>query len=282
MMNDKVRKYFFLTLIHTFLIAVAVTCIFPFLWMVNSSLKTNTAFIKDYGFKLPEKLHWENYTTAFVDGDLGLFFLNSIVYTFLTVLGIVVISSLAGYAISRLKFKGKNLVFYMFLAAMMIPIPGAFVPLYVLLKALGLLNTRTGYILAMINVGLSLSIYLYKTFFDQLPVDLEEAAKMDGCGKLRIWWHVMFPLAKPATGVVVIFNALNVWNELILALVILSNKSLMPLQVGLLKFSQSSVGLTNYTTLMAGLTIAALPIIAVYLAMQRHIIKGVTSGAMVG
>lgn len=281
-MNEKVKKYFYLLIIHIFLLSVAITCLFPFVWMINSSLKSNVNFMSDYGFKLPQEFHWENYVGAFTEGNLGLYFWNSILYTFLTVIGIVLVSSLAGYAISRLQFKGKNIILFMFLAAMMIPIPGAFVPLYMLLKMIGLLNTRSGYILAMINVGLSLSIYLYKTFFDQLPRDLEEAARIDGCGKIRIWWHVIFPLAKPATGVVVIFNALNVWNELILALVILSKKNLMPLQVGLLEFSESSVGLTNYTTLMAGLTIAALPIIVVYLAMQKHIIKGVTSGAMVG
>lgn len=281
-MTEKIKKTLYLLVIHTFLISVALTCIFPFLWMINSSLKSNASFIQDYGFQLPDSLHFENYLFAFREGNLGVYFLNSIFYTAITVIAIVLISSLAGYGISRLNFKGKNLIFYMFLAAMMIPIPAAFVPLYVLLRAAGLLNTRIGYILAMVNVGLSLSIYLYKTFFDQLPKDLEESARIDGCGKLKIWWHVMFPLAKPATGVVVIFNALNVWNELILALVILSAEGLMPLQVGLLIFSQSSVGLTQYTTLMAALTATALPIIIIYLAMQKHIIKGVTAGATVG
>ncbi|MCF7873679.1 MAG: carbohydrate ABC transporter permease [Candidatus Omnitrophica bacterium] len=281
-MPEQVKKTLYLLVIHTLLIAVALSCIFPFVWMINSSLKPNSEFIQDHGFEPPSEVNFENYIYTFTKGNLGTYFLNSILYTFLTVIAIVIISSLAGYGISRLKFKGKNLIFYMILAAMMIPIPAAFVPLYVLLKGVGLLNTRIGYILAMVNVGLSLSIYLYKTFFDQLPKDLEESARIDGCGKLRIWWHVMFPLAKPATGVVVIFNALNVWNELILALVILSRKGLMPLQVGLLKFSQSSVGLTQYTTLMAALTIAALPIIIIYLIMQKHIIKGMTAGATVG
>ncbi len=280
-MTERLKKTIYLLFIHTFLISVALTCIFPLVWMINSSLKSNTEFIQDYGFRLPERLNFQNYISAFTQGNLGTYFFNSIVYTIITVIAIVLISSLAGYGISRLQFKGKNFIFYIFLAAMMIPIPGAFVPLYVLLKWVGLLNTRTGYIFAMVNVGLSLSIYLYKTFFDQLSKDLEESARIDGCGKLRIWWHVMFPLAKPATGVVVIFNALNVWNELILALVILG-EGLMPLQVGLLTFSESALAMTQQTTLMAALAITALPIILIYLAMQKHIIKGVTSGATVG
>ncbi len=280
-MIEKTKKTLYLTVIHTFLISVALTCIFPLLWMLNSSLKPNAEFIRDYGFRLPENLHFENYVSVFTQGRLGAYFLNSIFYTAVTVIAIVLVSSLAGYGISRLKFRGKNFIFYMFLAAMMIPIPAAFVPLYVLLRWAGLLNTRTGYILAMVNVGLSLSIYLYKTFFDQLPKDLEESARIDGCGKFRTWWHIMFPLAKPATGVVVIFNALNVWNELLLALVILG-EGLMPLQVGLLIFSESALAMTQQTTLMAALTITALPIIVIYLLMQKHIIKGVTAGATVG
>jgi len=276
------KKIASLILIHTFLISVALTCIAPFVWMINSSLKTNQEFFEDYGLKAPQSPQWQNYKVALTKGKLGTNFINSIVYTFVGVFSIVIISSLAGYGFSRLHFKGRDGFFYLFLAAMMIPVPAAFVPLYVLLKGVGLLNTRTGYILAMINVGLSLSIYLYKTFFDQLPKDLEDAARIDGCSRLRIWWHVIFPLAKPATGVVVIFNALNIWNEFVLALVIFSNRSLMPLQVGLYEFSSSSIGLTSYTVLMAGLTVAALPIIAIYLAMQKHIIKGITAGAMVG
>ncbi|OQX87660.1 MAG: hypothetical protein B6D55_02730 [Candidatus Omnitrophica bacterium 4484_70.2] len=278
----KVKKVFLLFIIHTFLISVALSCIFPFVWMVNSSFKTNYEFINDYGFRLPQKFVWENYLLAFCKGKLGVYFLNSVMYTFFSVIGIVLVSSLAGYSFSRLQFKGKNFIFSLFLAAMMIPIPAGFVPLYVLLKGVGLLNTRTGYILAMINVGLSLSIYLYKTFFDQLPKDLEDAARIDGCNKLRIWWHVIFPLAAPATGVVVILNSLNVWNEFVLALVIFSKKSLMPLQVGLNDFANSSVGLTQHTVLMAGLTIAAIPIITLYLFMQKQIIKGITKGALVG
>ena len=281
-MRYKLRKFVSMVFLHAFLISVAITCVAPFVWMINSSLKTNQEYVNDYGFKLAQKPVWGNYSAALTKGKLGTHFLNSVVYTSLSVLGIVVISSLAGYGFSRLRFRGKDAIFYLFLAAMMIPIPAAFVPLYVLLKGVGLLNTRTGYILAMINVGLSLSIYLYKTFFDQLPKDLEDAACIDGCSRLRIWWHVILPLAKPATGVVVIFNALNVWNELVLALVIFSKRSLMPLQVGLLDFSSSSIGLTQYTVLMAGLTVASLPVIGIYLAMQRHIIKGITAGAMVG
>lgn len=162
----------------------------------------------------------------------------------------------------------------------MIPIPGSFVALYVLLNKLHLRNTPIGYILCMINVGLSTSIFLLKTFFDKMPKELEDAARIDGCSKFGIWWHVALPLAKPVLAVLVVFNALNVWNEYILALIIFDSRQFMPLQVALQTFQGEFV--TNYPLLMAGLTITALPIIIVYLLMQKYIIKGVTQGAVVG
>jgi len=168
----------------------------------------------------------------------------------------------------------------MFLVAMMIPLPGSFVPLYVLLVKLHLVNTRIGYILAMINVGLSLSIFLLKTFFDKLPKDLEDAGRIDGCSKFGIYWHVAMPMARPALAVVIIFNALNVWNEYILAMLIFSSKSLMPLQRGLMVFQGAHI--TQYPLLMSGITITVLPIILIYLFMQRHIISGLTAGAVRG
>ena len=145
---------------------------------------------------------------------------------------------------------------------------------------LGLINTRIGYILCMINVGLSMSILLLKTFFDKMPADLEDAARIDGCGRLGIWWHVALPLARPAIAGIVIFNSLSVWNEYILAALLLNDTSLMPLQRGLMVFEGTHS--VDYPLLMAGLTIAAVPIVSIYLLMQRHIIKGLSSGAIVG
>jgi len=264
--------------IHLFLISVAVTCLYPLLWMVSSSLKSQeTVFNLSL---IPRPLHLENYVLAWKEGGFGRNFINSIFYTVSVVFGIVIVSSMAAYAFARLRFPGRNIIFFVFMAAMMIPIPGSFVALYVLLNKLHLRNTPLGYILCMINVGLSTSIFLLKTFFDKMPKELEDAARIDGCSKLGIWWHVALPLAKPVLAVVVVFNALNVWNEYILALIIFDSRKYMPLQVALQTFQGEFV--TNYPLLMAGLTITALPIILVYLLMQKYIIKGVTAGAIVG
>ena len=192
--------------------------------------------------------------------------------------GVVVISSLAAYAFSRLEFPGRNVLYFIFFVAMIIPLPGGFVPLVAMMNKLGLVDTRWGYILCMINVQLAISIVLYKTFFDKMSKDLEDAARIDGCSSLEIWWHVARPLARPATAVVVILGVMTVWNEFILAQLLLTSDSLMTLQTGLYKFQGPN--LADYPVLMAGLTIAALPIILVYLAMQRYIMKSLSSGVV--
>ena len=275
----KSKKFLINTLIHIFLISVAVTCLYPLLWIIASSLKTQDIIFKDISL-IPQQLHFENYINALKEEGFGRSFLNSIFYTGSSVLGVVIIASMAGYAFSRLRFPGRTILFYVFIAAMMIPIPVSFVPLYVLLNKLHLRDTPIGYILCMISVGLSISIFLLKTFFDRMPKELEDAARIDGCSKMGIWWHVALPFSKPVLAVVVIFNALNVWNEYILALIIFDSRKFMPLQVALQIFQGEFV--TNYPLLMAGLSIAALPIIIVYLLMQKYIVKEITSGAVAG
>jgi len=267
------------TIVHVLLMVVVVSCLFPVFWMVRSSFMTNATIFVDQSL-FPKEINWQNYVVAWTRGNFAIYFLNSIIYTVSVVLGIVVVASLAAFAFSRLRFPGRSVLFYMFLAAMMVPLPGSFVPLFVLMNKLHLVNTRLGYILCMINVGLSLSIFLLKTFFDKMPADLEHAARIDGCNSLQIWWYVALPLARPALAVVVIYNSLNVWNEYILATLLLNDRDLMPLQRGLMVFNGAYQ--VDYPVLMAGLTMTALPVVVIYLMMQKHIVKGLTSGAVVG
>ena len=267
------------TFIHLFLVSAALVCLFPLLWMVRGALMSNETIFVDTAL-IPQHVNFGNFIIAWTKGNLAGFFLNSVIYTACVVGGIVLISSLAAFAFSRLKFPGKNVLFYLFVAAMMIPLPGSFVALFVLMTKLHLVNTRFGYILCMINVGLSMSTLLLKTFFDKMPGDLEDAARMDGCSKLGIWWNVALPLARPAIAVIVIFNSLTVWNEYILATLLLGDTKLMPLQRGLMVFQGAHS--VDYPVLMAGLTIAAAPIVMVYLMMQKYIVKGLSSGAVVG
>lgn len=265
--------------IHLFLAVVSASCLFPLWWAFSSSLKTQQTVFNDLSL-FPAQPHWENYWLAWTKANFGLYFLNSFVYTVVVVLGVILFASMAAYGFSRLQFPFKNVLFLVLISTMMIPIPGSFIALYVLLNKLGLVDTRLGYILPQINGGLALGIFLLKTFFDDLPKELEDSARIDGCGRFRVYWHIALPLARPAIAVLAIFNILAVWNEYLLAMLVLSNKALMPLQRGLMVFQGAHI--TEYPLLMAGIVITVLPVLVAYLLLQKHIIKGITAGAVKG
>ncbi len=273
----KLRRYTALFFAHAFCLSVAASCLFPLIWMVSSSLKTQSTIFSDMSL-LVRHPHWENYYYAWTRGHFGQYFFNSLIYTSCVVVGVILIASMAAYAFSRLKFPGRNILFVLLISTMMIPIPGSFIALYVLLVKLHLVNTRLGYILPQINGGLALGIFLLKTFFDKLPQDLEDAARIDGCNKFQVYLHVAMPLAKPAVAVLAVFNALAVWNEYLLAMLVLSDRSLMPLQRGLMVFQGSYI--TQYPLLMAGIAISIVPILTLYFLMQRYIVAGITAGAL--
>ncbi|MCM8812831.1 MAG: carbohydrate ABC transporter permease [Candidatus Omnitrophica bacterium] len=275
----RVKRGAFLILAYTVLLAVAAACLFPLLWMFGSALKTQETIFSDFSL-FPQQPHWENFVVAWTQANFNTYFWNSVFYTVAVVLGLVLFSSMAAFAFSRLDFPFKNALFLLFVCMMMIPLPGQFVALYVLLTNLNLVNTRLGYILPQIDAGQALAIFLLKTFFDKIPKDLEDSARIDGCNKLGIYRHLALPLAKPAIAVVVIFNCLAVWNEYLLAMLIFSEKKLMPLPRGLMVFQGTH--LTEYALLMAGVSITVIPIIVVYLVMQKYIISGITAGAVKG
>ncbi|RLD18978.1 MAG: carbohydrate ABC transporter permease [Caldiserica bacterium] len=264
---------------HLICILVTIACIFPLVWMVSSSLKTQETVFKDFSL-IPKSPHFKNYLIAIKEANFGIYFLNSVFYTATVVLAIIFLSSMAAYAFSRLRFPLRSVFYIMLISTMMIPIPGIFIALYVLLNKLHLINTRIGYILCQINAGLPLSIFLFKTFMDKIPKELEEAAKVDGCNKFQIYWKIVFPLSRPTLGVIAIFNTLAVWNEYLLAMLVFSDKSLMPLQRGLMVFYGSH--LTQYPLLMAGLTITTIPVLIVYFFMHRYIVSGIIAGALKG
>ncbi len=264
---------------HAVLLTVAIACIMPLVWMMSSALKTQATVFTDMSL-LPANPQFMNFAEAWTKGKFGVYFFNSVFYTVVCVFGVLAISSLAAYAFARLEFPGKNIIYYMFLATIMIPVPGAIVALYVLIQKLGLVDTRLGYILPQINGGLALGLFILRPFFEKIPKDLEDAARIDGCGRFGIYWHVALPLAKPALAVVSLFTSLAVWNEFILAQLVLQNQKLMPLQLGLVKFWGGTI--TEYPLLMAGMSISVIPIIIAYIFLQRHIIAGATAGALKG
>ena len=271
---------------HVLCLPIAVTCLFPLVWMLSSSVKTQQTVFTDYCL-IPATLHFENYTKAWTQGRFGVYFINSLGYTLVVSVGVVFLAALAAYAFSRFTFRGQGFLYKLILSTMLIPIPGAFVALYILLNRMHLVDQgagnllpRLGYLLPQINAGLPFGIFILKPFFDKIPKELEESAKVDGAGTLAVFWHIMIPLARPALGVVALLTSLSAWNEFLLAYLVFSRHELMPLQRGLLAFHGAH--LTEYPLLMAGMVISILPIMAIYLLMQRNIIKGITAGALKG
>ena len=276
---ERVKKRTVSFFVHSFLMMVSASCLFPLWWAFASSLKTQQTVFTELSL-FPKDPQWQNYSYAWDKADFSRYFLNSLFYTVTVVLGVLFIASMAAYAFSRLQFRGKNILFLLLISTMMIPIPGSFIALYALLNKLHLVNTRLGYILPQINGGLALGIFLLKTFFDDLPKEIEDSAAIDGCGRFRTYWHIALPLARPALAVLAIFNILAVWNEYLLAMLVLPSKELMPLQRGLILFQGAHI--TQYPLLMAGIVITVLPVLVIYLLLQKHIIQGITAGAVKG
>ena len=271
---------------HLLCLPIAVSCLFPLGWMLSSSVKTQQTVFTDYAF-IPKHPHFDNYAIAWTKGHFGVYFVNSLAYTFIVSVGVVFFAALAAYAFSRFTFRGHDFLYKLILSTMLIPIPGAFVALFILLTRMGLVDrgdndfwARLGYVLPQINAGLPLGIFILKPFFDKIPKELEESAKVDGCGTLGVFFNIMLPLARPALGVVALLTSLSAWNEFLLAYLIFNRTELMPLQRGLLAFHGAH--LTEYPLLMAGMVISIIPIMLIYLAMQRNIIRGITAGALKG
>ncbi|MGE5605877.1 MAG: carbohydrate ABC transporter permease, partial [Bacteroidota bacterium] len=223
---------------------------------------------------------FSNYSEAWGQANFGVYFLNSLRYTFAVMVGVWIISTMGAYGFARLKIPGKNGIFYILVGSLMIPIPGSFIPLYLLMNYYHLTGTRLGYILPVISSGLATSIFILKSFFESVPKEFEEAATIDGCGKFGIFSRIMIPLSRPAWTTVLIFTALSTWNDYLWALIMFNRKELMPIQVGLRVFQGQYF--TRYEMLMAGTAIAAIPVIVLYIFFQKSIVSGIMSGGIKG
>lgn len=255
----------------------ALTALSPLLWMLSGSLQGLTELLSNETF-LPASPQWGNYVTAWVEGDLGTYLRNSIVYTGCAVIGILLVSSLAGYALARLEFAGKGFFTVIILAVMIIPAPAMFLAQYKLLIALGLTNSPVGYIAILITSGIPMSTLIMRSFFISQPRDLEEAAALDGANPLRIFWSVILPLARPGLAAVAVIQGLGAWNEYLMALVLFDDNELMPIQRGLTAFTSAET--PQQQILLAATAISIVPVVIFYLLAQRHIVNGIGAGAL--
>jgi len=258
-----------------------VFSILALIWIFYTSLKTNQEIFAGI-WSLPEGLQWNNYVRAWVRAHIANYFLNSLFVTLISVTALAMVSSMAAYALARCKFKGSNLLFYFFLSGIMIPVQLILVPLYKLLTSLSLIDSLVGLIFIYVPLFLPFSIFVMTGFFRTLPLELEEAAALDGCSGFGIFWHIMFPLALPGVVVVAIFNTIAIWNEYLLALVNISTAQRRTLPLGIYNLYVSTAFTIDWAALFAGLVLLMLPTIVVFLILRKRIIGGLTFGALKG
>ena len=267
------------TLKYTFLLVYLVIAVFPLIWLFYNSLKTMPE-IMNSTFALPQSFNLDNYVKIWTGGRFPRYYLNSIFVSAVSVLGIVAFSTMAGYVFSRIRFRMREVLFYFFLAGMMIPVQVTLIPNFIMLRSLKQLDSYLAMILPYIAFGLPVSIYIMRTFFEEIPVELEDAARMDGCSFSGIFWRIMLPLARPAVATIVIYNFFAAWNELIFALTFINNPKYRTIPLGLMDFvGQFEV---NLAFIFAALISAVLPLLLVYFFAQRQIIGGITAGAVKG
>lgn len=262
-------------LLHLLLIPFCLIWIYPFLWMIFSSLKTNTEYISSGLRLLPQQLQWDNYARAWGVGQFSTYFQNSVVITVGAVIIVTLLSILTGYALGRVNFPGKKALLFLFAAVLFIPKGYTIIPVFQIIKQLGLLNTIEGVILVEASGAHIIFILMFMTFYRTLPVELTEAAEIDGAGFLRTFLQIMLPLSKPIIATTAIMQFIFTWNSFFVPLVFTLNKpELRTLAVGMYSFvGEYSI---DYTGMAAAAVIALLPIIIVFVAFQKYFIEGVS------
>jgi multiple sugar transport system permease protein len=266
------------SLLRLVLIAGAITMIFPFVWMVSTSLKSLTDSITMPPQLIPSEFMWSNYTDVFQQVPFGNFFINTVVMAVGRTTGQLLTCSLAGYAFARLRFPGKNILFMAYLAALMVPFQVIVIPEFILIKWLGWLDTYQALIVP--GIFSAFGTFLLRQFFMTLPASLEEAAILDGCGLLGVLWRIVIPLSKPAISALIIFTFLWSWNDFLWPLVATRSNEMQVLSVGLLTLQGQYS--TNWPYLTAGAVMASLPMLLIYIALQKQFVQGIAMTGIKG
>lgn len=263
---------------YAILILGAITMILPFFWMVSTSLKTPAEAVAQPPVWLPESLQFENYVRAMEVAPFGRYFLNSVVITSLSTAGELLFTILAAFAFSRMNFYFKNVLFTILIATMMVPFELLMIPNYLTLSRMGLINTYAAMIIPFL--ASVFSVFMLKQNFEAVPDELYYAAKVDGCSDFKFLWQVVVPLSKSAIVAVTILKIIGSWNAFLWPLIVTNETDIRSLPVGLQAFTTEAG--TYYELLMAAANIVVLPMIVIYLFLQKYIIKGIASTGVKG
>lgn len=268
-------------LIYLFLIAFVIISLYPIVFSWFAALKTKGELMTSPNpLTLPKSATLVNFIDAWTIGKMGRYFVNSICITLPAVAGILLLSSLAGFAFGQLRFPGSKQLFFFFLMGMMIPGQATIISLYYTIVGFGLVNRYLGIILPSLGTAMPFAIFMMRSFYKDLPGELMDSARIDGCSYLRAFWNIFAPLTLPALSALLVFEFMWIWNDLQLPLLILYNDNVRTLPLGLKYFSGEHS--SNQALIAAGVTICTLPITIVYLLFQRTFIRGITAGAIKG
>ena len=258
----------------------AILFLAPLFIIVNYSFKTKKELYLGSPLSLPQSLNLENYEKAFDKLDLATTFFNTFFYTAVSVLILALLCGMTAWAIARCKRKFFKFAYVYFIVGILIPYQALFLPIYTIGYKLNLTNTRYGIIFMYLATGISFGVFIMTSFMSTVPVELEEAARIDGCSVFKTYFTVVMPLLKPAMATLIIMEAFQIWNDYLLASLYVSKKQLKTLTVAIQSlFSAQS---SDYTTAMAAIVISVLPIAILFMCLQKYFIKGMTVGAVKG
>ncbi|MFY9569066.1 MAG: carbohydrate ABC transporter permease [Acetivibrionales bacterium] len=258
---------------------VSLTYLYPLLWLIINSLKTDTEMFIDPWSVIPS-FQFDNYATAWVSGKIGTSFFNSVMVSFTSVGVTIVVASMAAFALKRFKWKLSGFVMGLFLIGVMIPIHSTLIPLFMVFNKIGLLNKHISLVLPYVAFALPTSIFILSGFMATFPKEIEEAAVIDGCSMKGVFWRIIFPLSKSSIATISIFNFVTAWNELMFALIFMTSDSKMTLPVSLTRFKGQYS--TSWTIQLAAVVIMVLPSLIAYFFLNDKIIKSLTIGAVKG
>jgi multiple sugar transport system permease protein len=262
---------------HALLLPLSLLMVTPLVWMAMTSIQTPDE-ARHFPPVLPSGFHWQNYVDAWHAAPFGRFFFNTTVVTGTCVLGNLVFCSLAGYAFARLRFFGNNVVFVLILATLMVPFQVVMIPTFIIMKELGQIDSLGALILP--NLATPFGIFLMRQFFRTLPIELEEAGRIDGCSRLGTLVRIVLPLSGPALATLAVITFLNSWNDFLWPLVVIQSTHHMTLQLGLATFQGAHT--TDWTLLMAGNVMTTLPMLLAFVIAQRQFVSTIATAGVKG
>lgn len=261
------------------LLIMVIICIYPIVWMFFGSMKDKAEFYTNI-WGLQKQIHLDNYIAAWKNADLGRRFINSLIVTLGSMCIMIPVTSCAAYAVARLNFKGKNLIYMYLLLGIMIPAGVLGIPTFTVAMKMGLLNSHFGLMLIYAAQNIAMGMFIMRGFFISLPRELEEAAMIDGCSRFGCFVRIIVPLARAGVATQVIFNGLTIWNDYFMANIMITKDELRTLPLSIANFVGKHS--TNYPELFAMLTMATIPVIIVFVLSQKSFIEGVAAGAVKG